>query len=297
LAGRKVRRILPVADLTGNYWSFNGELLLDPQADRPAVCDRLAEAVATLPWPLLWVEMIPIERAYWQQMHAALVRRKLAVDIHARYRIGQVELQGTFMDYERSLSQNHRRSLRKDLRRLEREGPSGFRLQSEFTAEEVSAALAAVFQIEAGSWKQAAGGCVLSVSGLQEYYVRQCRQLAEWGCLRLASLEHRGRAIAFELGWTAKRIFHSIRVGYDQAYRSYGPGHLLRRWLVERLFQEGDVQTIDFQGPMTGALAQWSTSSYQVGRLVAAPPRLSSRALWMGYRTLVPVLRRLRNQE
>lgn len=294
LAGRKVRQVLPVADLTGNYWSFNGELLLDPQADRPAICDRLAEAVASLPWPLLWLEMIPIERAYWQEMHAALVRRKLAVDVHARYRIGQVDLQGSFIDYEGSLSQNHRRSLRKDRHRLEREGPSGFRLKSDFTAEEVSAALATVFQIEADSWKRAAGGCVLSVSGLEEYYVRQCRQLAEWACLRLASLEHRGRPIAFELGWTAKRIFHSIRVGYDQDYRSYGPGHLLRGWLIERLFQEGDVETIDFQGPMTDALAQWSTSSYQVGRLVAVPPRLSSRVLWIAYRALAPVLRRMR---
>ena len=296
LAGRKVRRVLPVADLTGNYWSFNGELLLDPQADRPAICDRLAEAVASLAWPLLWVEMIPIERAHWQAMQAALVRRKLAVDVHARYRIGQVELQGSFADYEANLSHNHRRSLRKDLRRLEREGRSEFRLKSEFTAEEVAAALTTVFQIEAGSWKQAAGGCVLSVSGLQEYYLRQCRQLAEWSCLRLALLEHRGRPIAFELGWTAKRIFHSIRVGYDQGYRSYGPGHLLRGWLIERLFQEGDVETIDFQGPMTGALAQWSTSSYQVGRLVAAPSRLSSRILWIAYRSLVPAIRRLRKQ-
>ncbi len=294
LAGRKVRRVLPVADLTGNYWSFNGELLLDPQADRAAICDRFAAAVASLPWPLFWAETIPIERPHWQEMRAAMVRGKLAVDVHARYRIGQVDLQGSFADYEKSLSKNHRRSLRKDLHHLEREGLSGFRLKSEFTAEEVSAALATVFQIEAGSWKRAAGGCVMSVSGLQEYYVRQCRQLAEWGSLRLASLEHRGRPIAFELGWTGKRIFHSIRVGYDQAYRSYGPGHLLRGWLIERLFQERDVETIDFQGPMTDALAQWSTSSYQVGRLVAVPPRLSSRTLWMGYRALVPAVRWLR---
>ena len=294
LAGRKLRRVLPVADLTGNYWSFNGELLLDPQADSAAICDRLAEAVASLPWPLLWIEMIPFQRPYWQAMRAALVRRKLAVDVHARYRIGQVDLRGSFADYEKGLSQNLRRSLRKDLHRLQREGPSGFCLKSEFTADEVSAALATVFQIEAGSWKQAAGGCVRSVAGLQDYYVRQCRQLAEWGFLRLASLEHRGHPIAFELGWTAKRIFHSIRVGYDQAYRSYGPGHLLRGWLIARLFQEGDVETIDFQGPMTGALAQWSTSTYQVGRLLAVPSRLSSRALWLAYRTLTPLLRRLR---
>jgi CelD/BcsL family acetyltransferase involved in cellulose biosynthesis len=297
LAGRKVRRLLPVADLTGNYWSFNGELLLDPQADRAAICDRFAEAVASLPWPLLWVETIPVERAYWQEMRAALLRRKLDVDVHARYRIGQVDLRGSFAEYEGKLSKNHRRSLRKDLHRLEGEGPSQFCLKSEFTAEEVPAALAAVFQVEAGSWKAAADGCVLSVAGLQDFYVRQCRQLAQWGCLRLASLEHGSRPIAFELGWTAKRIFHSIRVGYDQAYRTYGPGHLLRRWLIERLFQEGEVEAIDFQGPMTDALAQWSTSSYQVGRLVAVPSRLSSRALWLACRALTPALRWLRKGE
>jgi CelD/BcsL family acetyltransferase involved in cellulose biosynthesis len=184
--------------------------------------------------------------------------------------------------------------VRRNLHRLGREGPIGWRLKSEFTAEEVSAALATVFQIEAASWKAAANGCLAGVPGLQDFYARQCRQLAEWGCLRLASLEHRGRPIAFDLGWTAKRISHSIRVGYDQDYRSYGPGHLLWGWLIERLFQEGDVETVDFQGPMTDALAQWSTSSYQVGRLVAVPSRWSSRAIWIAYRTLAPAVRRLR---
>jgi HAD superfamily hydrolase (TIGR01509 family) len=245
---------------------------------------------------LLWVETIPIERAHWQEMRAALARRKLAVDVHARYRIGQVDLRGSFADYDGNLSKNHRRSLRKDLHRLEREGPTEFHLHSEFTAEEVPAALDRVFQLETATWKAAADGCVARVAGLPQFYIRQCQQLAQWGCLRLASLGHRGSLVAFELGWTAKGIFHSIRVGYRQDYRPYGPGHLLRRWLIEKLFQEGDVQTIDFQGPMTDALAQWSTSSYQVGRLVAVPSRLSSRAIWIAYRALAPVLRRLRRQ-
>ena len=294
LAGRRERRIVPVGDLTGNCWSPNGEFLIDPSADVPAVVELLTGALDELPWPLVWLEMVPIETDRWQAVLRELVDRGFVVDVHPRYRIGQVDLAGSFDEYQASRSKNLRRSVRKDLRRLEADGPVAWKHYRKLAPEEVDEPLRQAFEIDRRSWKHEAGGAVLDTPGMFEFYCRQARQLAEWGYLRVAFLEHRGRPIAFELGWTAKGVYHSFKVGFDESYRRVGPGHLLRRHLIETLFDQPDTGLIDFQGPMTKALASWSTRSYGIGRVVIAPRRFPSRALLAGYRTLASAVRRFR---
>ena len=99
LAGRRTHRVLPVGDVTWNYWSPNGELLVDPEADVPAVLDLLVAGLEETRWPLLWLDLAPLETSRWQSLLGALVRRGLAADVHLRYRIGQAEMDGDFETY------------------------------------------------------------------------------------------------------------------------------------------------------------------------------------------------------
>ena len=294
LDGRRTHHLLPVGDLTWNHWSPNGELLLDPQADPQAVLDVLASGLADTPWPLLWFELVPFDTPRWQSLIAALRSRGLATDVHPRYRIGQTEIRGRFDDYFVKRPKAHRRSLRKRVRRLEQEGPIELKLYSRFTPEEVDQRLREAFEIEDLGWKNAGGGSVLSTPGMFEFYRRQAHCLAEWGYLRLAFLEHRGKPIAFEFGWTAKGVYFGFKVGYDPAYRRHSPGNLLRMRLIGALHERPGHTLVDFQGPLNEALACWATCSYPIGRLVIAPPRFTSRTLMAGYRTLAPLVRRLR---
>jgi len=294
LAAKRRQGLLAAGDLTWNCWSPNGEFLLDPSADAPAVLGILAEAVQGAPWPLLWLAFVSLESRRWQSLLGAFDRLGLWTNARPHYRIGQVELAGRFANYEAGRSANLRRSLRKDLRRLERDGPVELRLWRQFAAGEVEQRLRRAFEIEHRSWKRDGGQTVLDTPGMLEFYCRQARQLAEWGSLQIAFLEHRGRPIAYEVGWVAKGVYHSFKVSYDADYRAFGPGHLLRWRLIEALFDQRDVQVVDYQGPLTEALASWATRSYAIGRLLVTPPRLAGRALAAGYRTLAPVVRRLR---
>jgi len=330
LVGRRAKGVLPVGDLTSNYWSASGELLLDPAADADAVVGVLAGALQEMPWPLLWLDLVPLETPRWQALAQALARRGLGVAPHVRYRIGQVELGEDSVAFEAGLSKNLRRSLRKDLRRLERvsrsrkgeapaepcghprllaersarqeprppeprpPGPVQLNLVSQFTPDEVSARLCEVFDIESRSWKDQPGQAVLKTPGLFDFYCRLAEQLATWGYLRIALLEYGGGPIAGELGWVAKGVYHSFKVAYDEGFGQYGPGHLLRMLLVEEFCRRQDAKVIDFQGPMTEALASWSTRSYPIGRLVIAPKRPASRLLLAGYRVGASAVRRFR---
>lgn len=294
ITGRRVRRLITVGDVTWNEWSPSGELLLDPHCDAEAVLGRLLDGLTNLDWPLLWLDLAPIDAPWWRSFLNALARRQRSADVHPRYRIGQVELSGDFDAYFSSRSKNLRRNLRRDARRIEDAGGTTFDWRCEFDAEEIERELRRVFEVEDRSWKQSHGQTVLQMPGMFEFYCRQARQLAEWGMLRIATLEVRGQPIAFEMGWTAKRVYHSFKVGFDAAYRDYGPGHLLRRAIVERLYQSSDADTIDFQGPMTEALAAWSTRSYPIGRIVLAADGLAGRLALAGYRGMSRLMRRVR---
>lgn len=294
LVDRRRWRALAVGDLTWNYWSPNGELLLDPAADGEAVLGVLAEAMRSLAWPLFWLELTPLASSRWQAFLAALGGQGMTIDSRPRYEIGQVELVGQFDAYEAQRPRSLRRSLRKDMRRLEQLGPVDLKVYSQFTPDEVEPRLRRAFEIESRSWKSEAGNPVLQTPGMLEFYVRQAQQLAQWDALRVAFLEHQGKAIAFELGWVAKGVYHSFKVGFDADYARYGPGHLLRHRLIAWLFEQPDVEVVDFQGPLTEALAGWSTRTYPIGRVLVGQPNLQGRMLMAGYRTVAPLVRWLR---
>ena len=294
LVGRRLRRVLTVGDMTMNYWSPNGELLLDPVVDPEPVLDLLVEGMNRAPWPLLWFDMVPAETPRWRALAEAFRRREMLLDVHWRYEIGVAEFQNDFKSFRETLSPNLRRSLRKDSRRLDQAGEVAFEVRDEFAPDEVDVHLRELFALEHRGWKGPAGGSVLSTPGMFEFYCRQARQLAEWGSLLTAVLKHRGNCIAFELGWVGKETYHSYKVGYDPLYRQYGPGHLLRMRLIEWFHEHPGYRQVDFQGPTTEALSGWATSSYPIARWVVAPLRLSSQICWAAYHTAAPLVRRLR---
>jgi hypothetical protein len=63
---------------------------------------------------------------------------------------------------------------------------------------------------------------------------------------------------------------------------------------VRPLHADGDASLVDFQGPLTDALAQWSTRSYPISRVVIAPRRARSRLWFVAYRSVAAVIRRVR---
>ena len=297
LIGRRVRGPITLGDLTWNYWSPNAELLIDAGVDSAQVTDILAGAFNNLPWPLLWFEMAPHQTPRWQSLIGSLIRRGLSVDVHPRYRIGTVETDGDFDEYQASRSKSRRRAVAKHRRKLEAQGPVSWETLDHLKPDEVEAPLRKAFEIERQSWKGTAGGAVLDTPGMFDFYHRQASKLAQWGALRLAFMEHQGRPVAFELGWTAKGVYHSLKVSYDETYVKYGPGQLLRAHLVESFFNRDDVESIDFQGPISDAVGTFATGSYEIARVVVAPRRISSRLLFAGYRLAAPIVRRIRRKD
>ena len=280
LVRQRLGRLVPVWAATINHWSPNGELLLDPAADQDAVAGALVAAVCGQPWPLVWLETVPWATRRWRRLCEAMTRLGAIVDIQPRYEIGRVSVTDAFEVYMAGRSRNLRRNVRKDFRRLAGEGRLRVALCDHLAAEEVEPALRRVFSLEDRGWKGAGGTSVLRNRGMFEFYCRQAEHFARQGRLRLAFLEHAGRPIAFELGWLAKGVYHSFKVGYDERYGRFGPGHLLRAGIVEADCGDPARHAIDFQGPITEALRSWATETYSIGRIAICPPGTAPRLLW-----------------
>ena len=282
IVGRKLGRVVPAGDVPLNQWSANGDLLIDAEADIAAVTERIAEAIYDLPWPILWFQMVPWQADYWTGFAEKLTRLGAQVDTSPGFEIGRTSLERPFDAYFADRSKNLRRSFRKDLKRLETEGRVELQVFDELPPDEVEDPLRRAFAIEDSGWKGEAGTSVLRSEGVFEFYLRQAKYFANRGVLRLAFLECGGKAIAFELGWFGKSVYHSFKVGYDEDYRKFGPGHLLRGRLIEAGCSDPRLQFIDFQGPINQALRTWVTEKYLIGRLAVCPPRIVSRTIWTG---------------
>ena len=274
LLGRRIARILPAGATVGNPWSTCADLLWDTARTADAeIGDVLAEAMARLPWQLLWLDGAALDAPQWRAMQFALDRAGTTAVCRRRWLTGRLPIDQHWPACQERWSSRHRRNLARGLERLAAAGDATFEVADHLGAAGSRAPLREAFAVEDAGWKGAAGTSVLHTPGMFDFFLRQARQLAHWGQLALAVLRCDGRPVAFSYGLAAKGVFHSWKVGYDARYADCSPGQLLRYHLIEWLHADGRYEALDFCGPLNEAQARWRPDTYTVGRLIVAPRR------------------------
>lgn len=294
LVARRLGRIVDAGIMPLNEWSSRGELLLDPAAEADRVMDALVAATAELPWQLLWLDEVALEASRFAALQRAIVRAGMAADGHQRFQVGWIEIGQDWEAYRRRWSRKHRQQMSRHRRRLQAEGGLRFRTLRQLAPEQVEAWMRRGFEIEDRSWKGEAGTSVLRAAGMFGFFVRQARQLADWGQLQLSFLEAGGRPVAFAYGMHAKGVYHSCKGGYDPRYATHSPGQLLRYHMLEAFHAQPECRAMDCLGPITEAHRQWKPATYAVGRLVVAPRGRLGRMILQAYKHFWPQVRRLR---
>jgi CelD/BcsL family acetyltransferase involved in cellulose biosynthesis len=282
----RLKRTVPISRIPRNDWSWAGDLLLDPAIDA-ATLEMFAKAVARIGRPLVWLDAVPFNSEGWQRFAAAADNAGLSPCKRESFRVGRIEIDHNWPAYERSWSKNHRRRMRRVEREAKSLGGATLVVHRQFEPREIEPLLRRGFEIEDLGWKGRARSSALSWPGVFEFYLEQARQIALLGQLQIAFLEVGDRPIAFEYGWNAKGIYHSFKVGYDEAFARIKPGQLLRLQLLRRFFADPAQRVFDFLGPICEATAKWLTSSYPVGRF-ALSGSCVGRFLIGAYRSLRP---------
>lgn len=293
LVEKRIGRVIKAAALPGNEWSPGAQLLLDPAAHSAAVLTLLVSALQQSPWPLLWLEGASCDAPHWQALMQMLQWSGCEHHYHEQFRVARVELDGDWDAFQANWSGNHRRHMRKALKRAEPEKLT-LRIVNAGSPDAIAAAVREGFAVEDRSWKRAAGTSVMRSPGMLEFFLRQSELLAELGHLHLVMLDDTEGAIAFEYGWSAKGVYYTPKVGYDEAYAQLTPSQILRYKLFEQFHQTRTHRQVDFFGPLSDATSKWQTSDYSVGRLVVSTKQLKSLPLMWAYRTARPRLKAAR---
>ena len=298
LVQRRLAKLIPVAALPQNDWSWAGDLLLDPSADAPAALAMLFAEIRRLHWPLLWFNAIPIQSPRWQAMLHAASDAGLHYEQRPRFQIGTVQIENQLAHdwnaYESAWSGNHRRHMRKALRRSEQDGGVELDIRHPNAPGEVEQLLREGFEVEHHSWKGQGGTSVLASPEKWSFFLEEAKQLARPHHLMLVFLRHRGQAIAFEYGWLSQGIYYTPKVGYDSAYAHISPGQLLRYLLLKHLFESHECTAVDFLGPLAEATAKWSTRTYPISKLMIETGNFPGRTLLSLYNCATKIKHKLR---
>ena len=295
LISGRVGRWFPVGRLPGNAWAGAGDLLLDPVAVKePEFWQALREALAHLPWRVLWLEDLPVESPRWQWWQRQIPQEKLACDACQHVPVGITELEGDWDHFLRTRSRNFRKSLRRCRQSLARLGEVELltHLDSPCSAQEL---MEMVKEVERRSWKFQAGTALVQHPHVEAFFDRWTQLLDQSSHLAVFVLRVGQRPVAYEWGYVAKGTYFSHKCSFDQQLGEHSPGHVLCAMVLQRLFDQPGVHRVDYLGPMTEAIRRWSTGHYWSGRVVCG--RGVGRAAVAAHRHLLPWWRRLRRRE
>jgi CelD/BcsL family acetyltransferase involved in cellulose biosynthesis len=296
LIGGRLKRFMAVGKFPCSNWSWAGDLLLDVASDVPAALDVLLTGIERVGWPLIWIEDAPFDANHWRQFIAAAKLRGLRIHTKESFRVAVIEIDHDWPGYERRLTRGLRRQMRRMGQRASKSGDAKLTVYCNPPPGEIEALLRRGFTIEDSGWKGLARSSVLKWPERFSFHLEEAVEAARIGALQISFLDVADRPIAFEYGWNCKGVYHSFKVGYDEAFSELTPGQLLRYRMLQEFFRDPKQQLVDFLGPAVPATTRWATATYPVGRVVLSTGRLSGRIMLHAYRSWWPVVQRLRRR-
>ncbi|MGD9126675.1 MAG: GNAT family N-acetyltransferase [Planctomycetia bacterium] len=283
---------LSCGGLPGNEWSQPGTLLLDRDADSQSVLKTLLDMIQRSDFSLIRLDQISFQSLAWANFQTSLKQKRIPYEAVPQYEMGTVDVRGDFESLMASRSKNLRSSLSRRRRRLEEQGEVRFAMLDNFSSEPIEPLFRTMFALEQKSWKQAIGGTVLGNPEIFDFYVELGHLMSEGGFLRVATLRHDDRLIAYNLAVESKGVYHSYKVSYDPEFQIYGPGQLLHESITEHACNSPTLEAIHYCGPMDEAIAAWSDTPCPIGRLSFSSRRgFTDRLAWLAYRTAAKVRR------
>jgi CelD/BcsL family acetyltransferase involved in cellulose biosynthesis len=172
-----------------------------------------------------------------------------------------------------------RQNLRRRWRKLEAAGSLSLRRADQADQDD----LQRFYGLERKGWKGKKGTAIACSRETQQFYdsVAQCGE--RFGYLSLYFLEQGNAVIAAHFGLTCGGRYFPLKVGYEEDYAEYGPGHLIT-WAILRDCVQRGLSEFDFLGQWAEWKGEWASdvrphaSGYifrnnLIGRLLEADTR------------------------
>jgi CelD/BcsL family acetyltransferase involved in cellulose biosynthesis len=219
----------------------------------------LLEIINALPrkWRRLSLAYLPVTVPLCSGLNSLQDHRFLSQELRQSPFLDTV---GEFTSWENSrLSSSHRRNMRRRQRRLSELGEVQFQVCD--GKERLNELLGEGLALEASGWKGEAGTAVLSRPAVNSFFGEFLVDAAERGIVRMFFLRLNGAAIACHLAIEDQHVLSSLKIAFDEQYRSCSPGVLINRATIEYCFQSPDIRRLDFHGEAEKAKLEWTDNT------------------------------------
>ena len=247
--------LLETTMLAVNGYSPFGGLLLAPDLNGETLDQILELLVTNNPCDLIRLQKLPTDSALAQKVLRGS-RLSVFVGIEESLRTPVISLQGDWLSYLKTLSSSSRKTVRRKLRRFEKEDE--LRVQRFDISCSRDPVLEDIVAVSAHSWKAESGSDLESDTVGQDFLWRLIDELGPQKGVSAWVLFSGDKPIAFELLLHYDGIVYPIRADYDQSYTCVSPGSMLMAQVLRHLFDAGQDHTYDCCGDNYEYLRSWS---------------------------------------
>ena len=265
-------------ELPNCEWGCWGDLLVHKEFESELTLAKLVKAFDKLPSHLmLRLNLVPKNQPHWKLFLEEYEKQRGAPHCSPAYDVGLIKHSTNWEQFESQLSSGFKKKLKKYERKLSEIGRIDIEIASNFRESDIESYMQRAFHIEARSWKDSSE-TTIEFMGKTRLFIQQAIELARKGNLVISFLRLDGKDIAFDFGMIGKETYHSWKIGYDQAYAKCAPGQYLTQATTLYFHESGICDNQDTLGPISGATANWSTSTKAIFN-ITLPGKMLGAAL------------------
>lgn len=252
-----------VLSLWANTHSFRTGLLCD--YNNHHVLDSLTSYLsADMSWNVIYIPYLVSGTETGRLLKQSLLRNGLKYIITPGMSSPALELQGNWDEYFKKMSRSSRETLRRKTRKLLEKSDGSVKVyhgMGNSNDEIINTKLKECWQISSKTWKHAAGSSIAADAQRVAFYEEIANN--ENGWIVLAILYKKNMPIAFEYNLLHNSTLYNMKLGYDEEYKKYSPGIVLRLKMLEWAFNNPDVKYFDYMGNTADYKAMFSTYSVE----------------------------------
>ena len=284
-----------------NQQAIHADIVGPDDEARRVFVPVLAEHLRRHPEGRRLLALGPLERdaSLWEGLDR-LDPSDLCLDPNERMRI--MDGRQPFAQLEARCSKNFRHNMKAVRRRLAELPDVQFRLAR--GAQALAAELPVFLEVEASGWKGAGRSAIRHRQGLADYYAALAGTLdGEHDYCEIHALYTGNRCIASSFNVRTGATCSMLKIGYDEAYARFSPGHLLVSHILQYCCADPGIERMSFLGDapwMRGWPAELVDLQVvlvniggPVGRVLTTLLRFRLGPLRRLARRLQPMLRRL----
>jgi hypothetical protein len=173
----------------------------------------------------------------------------------------RIRVNRSFDEYWMARDSSLRHQIERRLRRLRDEGIEP-RLEVITGPSEISGAIGEFGRLESSGWKGRLGTAVHIDNAQGIFYRRLLQDFCARGKAAVYRYRFNDATVAMELCLQGGGTLIMLKTAYDEAYKGFAPGILMRRAIFEHVFSARQVTVIDFLGKLQSWQTKWLDDIY-----------------------------------